>query len=237
MRKVLRIYFLQKKKIRKKLKEYENEEIQDVIPDIKNIFNDMFKHEKNSNDDAAFEGEVISGSMNKDNHNKVNRSKISLTQNCNGLKAIVEVDSDETKVVEEVSDSIDVVKVNVKNHSSYAKDDNKIKHDWKADKYWNPPKREPSTDEEKSLFAEVIAVVVKILMNNHVYSFGGDLKVQEGNGSIGDRATGIIAQFVMIWWDRQFKAKLKELAVECDLLKRYIDDINGVFSVLAPGTE
>ena len=74
-------------------------------------------------------------------------------------------------------------------------------------------------------------------MNNHIYTFGGDLKVQKGNGSIGDRATGVIAQTVMVWWDRKFKNKLEELEVLFDIIKRYLDDINGVFDSLPPGTE
>ena len=74
-------------------------------------------------------------------------------------------------------------------------------------------------------------------MNNHVYTFGGSLHIQEGKGSIGDRATGIIAQIVMIWWDRQFKRLLKELKVNYDIIKRFIDDVNGVFDVIKAGTE
>ena len=106
-----------------------------------------------------------------------------------------------------------------------------------CDNNWNPPDRKATKNEEKSMFAEVLAIVVKILMNNHIYSFGGGLRIQEGNGSIGDRATGIIAQIVMIWWDRMFQKKLNDLQIVWDVIKRFIDDINGVFGVLEPGTE
>lgn len=71
------------------------------------------------------------------------------------------------------------------------------------------------------MFAEMLAIVIKILINNHVYTFGGELYVQEGNGSIGDRATGIIAQIVMRWWDQQFKNKLRELKINFDLIERW----------------
>ena len=76
------------------------------------------------------------------------------------------------------------------------------------------------------MFVEVLAILIKVLMNNHVYQFGGKLRVQSGNGSIGDRATGIIAQFVMIWWVKKFKNKLTTLGIEVDLLERFVDDIN-----------
>ena len=74
-------------------------------------------------------------------------------------------------------------------------------------------------------------------MNSHVYKFGGKLRLQSGNGSIGDRATGIIAQFVMIWWERNFKNKLQLLNINVDLLKRFIDDVNIVCDEIKPGTE
>ena len=85
------------------------------------------------------------------------------------------------------------------------------------------------------MFAEVFSILTKVIMNNHPYTLGGNLRVQEGNGSIGDRATGIIAQMVMVSWDRKFKNKLKELKIIFDLVKRFIDDINGIFSVMEPG--
>ena len=104
-------------------------------------------------------------------------------------------------------------------------------------KTWNPPERKPSKTEEKIMFAEVLSIIVKVLMNFHLYTFGGDLRVQEGNGSIGDRATGIIAQLVMVCWDRMFRRKPTELGVLFDMIKRYIDDVDGVLNVIEPGTE
>ena len=95
-----------------------------------------------------------------------------------------------------------------------------------------------ATDEETiKMFAEAMSIVVKVLMNNHIYTFGGEIRVQEGSGSIGDRATGVIAQLVMISWDRRFKEKLRELHIDFDLLKRFVDDINGLFVALKPGSE
>ena len=74
-------------------------------------------------------------------------------------------------------------------------------------------------------------------MNNHIYTFGGELRVQQGNGSIGDRTTCAVAQIVMRWWDKKFKEKLSHLKIIYDIIKRYMDDINGVFNVIKPGTE
>ena len=37
--------------------------------------------------------------------------------------------------------------------------------------------------------------------------------------------------------DRRFKEKLRELHIDFDLLKRFVDDINGLFVALKPGSE
>ena len=63
------------------------------------------------------------------------------------------------------------------------------------------------------------------------------MRVHSGNGSIGDRATGIIAQFVMIWWVKKFKKRLEALGIEVDLLERFVDDINIVCDSTQPGAE
>ena len=106
-----------------------------------------------------------------------------------------------------------------------------------SNKTWEKPERKATEKEEQMMMAEALAVIVKVLMNNHIYTFGGKLHLQAGKGSIGDRATGIIAQLIMIWWDRTFKLRLNELDVKFDLIERFIDDINAIFDILKPGTE
>ena len=102
---------------------------------------------------------------------------------------------------------------------------------------WISSKREPNKEEVKIMFAEVMARITRILMNYHVYEFAGELYIQEGNGSIGDEATGSMSDLIMIWWDIMFKNKLTLLEINNKLLKRYIDDINGLFAAMKPGTE
>ena len=41
----------------------------------------------------------------------------------------------------------------------------------------------------------------------------------------------------MIWWCLKFKDKLKEVNIPNDLLKIYIDDVNGVHQTIKAGTE
>ena len=85
------------------------------------------------------------------------------------------------------------------------------------------------------MFAETMAVMILVLFRNHIYKFAGKLWLQDGTGSIGDRATGVIAQYVMIWWCRKFGRKLKDLGIDVDLLEHYIDDINLVCDAVKSG--
>ena len=120
---------------------------------------------------------------------------------------------------------------------SKSRDANANENEHRNNNKWIKSKREPNKVEVKKMFAEVIAMITKVLMNHHVYEFAGELYIQEGNGSIGDEATGAISDLLMIWWDRKFKSKLNLLEINNKLLKRYIDDINGLFEAMKPGTE
>ena len=89
---------------------------------------------------------------------------------------------------------------------------NKEKEDHKSaeENTWSFPERNANNEEIKIMFAETMAVMILVLFRNHIYKFAGKLWLQDGTGSIGDRATGVIAQYVMIWWCRKFGGKLKE---------------------------
>ena len=40
------------------------------------------------------------------------------------------------------------------------------------------------------------------------------------------KLTGVLAQVFMIWWDKEFAARLDEMAIIMKMNKRYVDDIN-----------
>ena len=97
---------------------------------------------------------------------------------------------------------------------------------------WELPTREPTYDEKKKMFSEALGIVVMILMKNHLYKFGGEIYIQSYVGSIGDRATGVIAEMIIRWWIRKLKKKLNDLMIICHMLEIYVDDFNGVFDEL-----
>ena len=103
--------------------------------------------------------------------------------------------------------------------------------------YWKHPDRNITNKEKKMMIAESLGIICKVIMSNHVYSFGGKTFLQDGKGCIGDEAIGVIALVVMMWWSGELKDKLKDLNIINHLLKVFIDDVNGVFNSLPPGTE
>ena len=102
--------------------------------------------------------------------------------------------------------------------------------------YWKESERTASNDEIKVLVAEMLSVITAVLMNI-VYSFAGKIYLHKGKGSMGDRAMGIIAAIVMIWWAKKLKLKFEELKIGNDLLKIYVDDVNGVYETIEAGIE
>ena len=90
---------------------------------------------------------------------------------------------------------------------------------------FNPPSREPDKKEKKRMVAEALKVVVKLIMNNHVYTFDGKKRKQNKGGPIGLDLTGDLAQIFMMWWEKEFLKKLEQQGVHVLLYKRYVDDI------------
>ena len=87
------------------------------------------------------------------------------------------------------------------------------------------------------MWAECLAIAVKMIMNNHIYIFDNQMRIQEGNGSIGVRATGQIGEIQMSRWDKKFSIPLKKLTIESDLQVRFVDDETVVLPVVDVGIE
>ena len=97
---------------------------------------------------------------------------------------------------------------------------------------WHAAEKEPENEEEKkNLLAEATKVVLKFLLQNHMYSFDGEQKKQRDGGPIGLVLTDAVAKIFMTWWDRKVKEKAEREGLEILLYKRYVDDINVIASV------
>ena len=78
----------------------------------------------------------------------------------------------------------------------------------------------------KKMVATMIGQMVKAIMNNHLYSAAGKLYRQVKGGPIGLKLTTILAECLMIIFDKRFGEKLNNVGLEPVLNKRYVDDNN-----------
>ena len=73
-------------------------------------------------------------------------------------------------------------------------------------------------------------------MNNHVYQFSNQIRIQNKGGPIGLKLTGEIADCIMIDWDKKLLAKLKDFELIPDVYTRFKDDIDVVIETLEKGS-
>ena len=89
-------------------------------------------------------------------------------------------------------------------------------------KDWIPP----SKRQRKLMIALLLREQVRVMMRNHLYTFGGELYRQESGGAIGLQITSTAARGVLRLFNREYKRKLVELDLKPLLHKRYVDDNN-----------
>ena len=64
---------------------------------------------------------------------------------------------------------------------------------------------------KKLMIAEALRIVLLTVLRSHTYEFAGQIKRQWQGGPIGMELTGVVAQVFMVWWDRQFKERLRKI--------------------------
>ena len=79
------------------------------------------------------------------------------------------------------------------------------------DKSWLPASRQPSAGELRKMIGCLVKCAVKLVMENHYYSFNNKIRKQRKGGAIGNSLTEKIAKLVLKRFDRKFKALLKKL--------------------------
>jgi hypothetical protein len=81
------------------------------------------------------------------------------------------------------------------------------------------------------MFTIAMKVTLLLIMENHMYTFDNKIKLQSRGGPIGLQLTGVLAQLFMVWWDREFEHKMKEIGLRLWMYKRYVDDVNSIMSI------
>ena len=102
-------------------------------------------------------------------------------------------------------------------------------------KPWNLPVRQPDERARRIMLREALRVVLTVIMKNHLYTFDNEIRKQTKGGPIGLKLTGVLAQIFMMWWGKEFAARLDEMSVVVRMNKRYVDDINLAVQATPPG--
>ena len=102
---------------------------------------------------------------------------------------------------------------------------------------WTKPKRIPTLIEQRNLFGKALEVMLVTCMDNHVYQFDNEIRVQKKGGPIGLKLTGEIADCVMIDWDQKFLKELAKLNLVPDVYTRFKDDIGIAVESLEKGSK
>ena len=74
-----------------------------------------------------------------------------------------------------------------------------------------------------------------MILSNHLYQFDGAVYKQQKGGPIGLDLIGVLAILAMLWWDRAYISKLKQLGIEMEMYRRYVDYGNMVVEAVQPG--
>ena len=92
--------------------------------------------------------------------------------------------------------------------------------------------RRPTEEESRKMTAKAVEIGIKAVMENNVYQFAEEVRLQKDDGGFGIELTGHLAKGVMVTWDQKFRRRLEELVVGILMYKRYIDDMNMVMEAV-----
>ena len=90
---------------------------------------------------------------------------------------------------------------------------------------WLPSAEEPDEVTIRKMFTEAMKVVLLFIMENHMYTFNNEIKLQSRGGPIGLELIGVLAQLFMVLWDRQFVKKVEDNGLRLRVYKRYVDRV------------
>ena len=90
---------------------------------------------------------------------------------------------------------------------------------WKTGTKWY------SDSDKREMVAILVQICTIILMNSHVYSFGGKLFIQSEGVGIGLRASACLARITMCLWDTRWAREQYNLGLSTLLFIRYVDDL------------
>ena len=103
------------------------------------------------------------------------------------------------------------------------------------DQSWIPPSRRPGVRQKKKMFGILLKSSILMVMNDHFYSFNNIIRKQSKGGAIGNSLTEKLGKLLMKRFGKKFRATLKKLKVEVELVRSYVDDVTEIAKALDPG--
>ena len=100
---------------------------------------------------------------------------------------------------------------------------------------WMFLRKSPSKEVEKEMMGLSCEIAVNILWKNYCYTFGGDVRLQEEGGPIGQRPTMAASRIVMMEYMKEYEQILLRSEVRISMLKIYVDDGRQITSKMKKG--
>ena len=85
------------------------------------------------------------------------------------------------------------------------------------------------------MLAMALEKLMRVSLENHLYTFNGEIRLQSSGGAIRDRETGAIATVFMLIWMRKLQEKLDNNNLTCYMKQVYVDDGNNILEAVPRG--
>ena len=105
------------------------------------------------------------------------------------------------------------------------------------DSPWIPPAREPTRGERQKMLGCLLRHAIRLVMQNHFYTFDNVVRKQSEGGAIGNKLTEKLGKILMKRHSKMYLRKLDELGLKNELFEGYVDDTTDVLVAVDPGVK
>ena len=100
---------------------------------------------------------------------------------------------------------------------------------------WFYNRQNPSKEVVKEMMGLTCEVAINILWRNYCYTFGGEIRLQDAGGPIGQRPTMAASRLIVMDFMRKYERILLRSEVKISVLKIYVGDGRQVTSRMRKG--
>ena len=103
------------------------------------------------------------------------------------------------------------------------------------DESWVPPARKPGRRQKMKMVGVMIKYAIRLVMENHFYSFDNAIRKQRKGGAIGSKLTERLGKMLMKRHNKRYTKLLSKLKVKNELNEGYVDDTTDALAAIDPG--